>query len=153
MRSPIYDLIPNIITLLDNTLSPTHPDGSSIMLRAYQSVPENAANKYILVELVNEERSDPQPKDRDMVDGSISIKIVERTKEDNAGYAYLRSAMDYVQIALSPTLTYNVSSGTDGSTISFYKGNVSQETQYNAGDGKVLTMTLIVNYKAEYNIY
>lgn len=153
MRSPVLDIIQSIIVLLDGTLTPTHPNGTMIALKAYQSVPENAADKYILVELVSEDPSVPQPKDRDMVDGVISIKVIERTKEDNAGFKFLREAMEDVQERLSPSFHYNVSSGSDGATITFRKSSVTQESQYNAGDGKVLSITLEVFYRAEYNVY
>ena len=148
MKSSVLGLLENIITLLDSTLNPTHPDGTSETLRAYTSIPTNASNKRIWVYLDSEENV--PIKDRHMVEGTINIELQEKTKENNAQWLYLYKLKEAVEAALAPTLNFNVSSGSDGSTISFFKGSTSQDTELIDGEGKVLKIILSVNYRSEW---
>ena len=149
MKSAVKTLIDTIHSLLDNTLSPVHPDGTSVTLRAYTSTPTNADTKYLRIRLVSEE--DVSPKDRHMSEGIIAVDMVERTKSDDASALYIHRVREAVEGALAPTLNYLPSSSTDGSTIDFGKSSVTFNEEYSPGDGKVFTITLELNYRLEWN--
>jgi hypothetical protein len=148
MKSPVKDLISQVITLLDSNVTVTHDKRGSETLNAYTSVP-NGKQSFMLVRLVSSE--DISTKDVYLEQGILAIDVVDRTKEDNASMEFVYDVLNEIEGLLAPSFGYRPTSGANGATVSFYKlGRTNTDQDYQAGFAKVNHMTLEVNYRLQY---